>query len=177
MSLLIEADRSSYQRRRGAPPSICSQSINDLVLHSLSISMRVADVGSDRCWPSIFIPLNTLMVQLSPKKTKDSAHDDFIIIISHIWNHKSLTLHLHNVVCAPLAYIWFLTNNDCMQSDVMKWNREKRLESMVQCFGLQTYFQSREQFALKKMRMHFIVWHGDSFHRLRYGNILWNLIL
>ncbi len=59
-----------------------------------------------------------------PKTTKDSVHDDFIITINHIFNHKSLLEHLQYAASGLLAYIWFLTDNYARSSDVMIWNRE-----------------------------------------------------
>lgn len=51
-----------------------------------------------------------------PQRTKSSAHVDFITIINHICDHKSLIQHLQYVASGPLAYIWFMT--DARQSDV-----------------------------------------------------------
>lgn len=52
-----------------------------------------------------------------PHRTKSSAHVDFIIIINHIFDHKSLIQHLQYVASGPLAYIWFMA--DTMPDKVM----------------------------------------------------------
>lgn len=49
-------------------------------------------------------------MQISPKK-QNTAHDDLILVINHIFNHKSLLEHLQYAASGPLANIWFLTDN------------------------------------------------------------------
>lgn len=55
-----------------------------------SRSVGVVTGGSDRCCPNIFLSVHPLMDADRPETTKDSAHNDLIIIINSIFNHKSL---------------------------------------------------------------------------------------